>query len=555
MMLRMLLAVAWIAGATAWPSPALAEEPETPGSDQTPALEDGPIAEVVPSAPMEHPSLHGTLSLSLADAIRMGLENNLDVQVARFSPLIAGEQEGIAWGAYDPEFFGDIDYANTETPTAFVVLTQEVVKEKAIGGGAGLRGSIPLLGSSYTFEFTSSRTDSNLSIQTLSRRYNSAINLSLSQPLLRNLIWSEPWTRVQTTRVLYQSSEEEFRTEVMDTVQRIADGYWDLVATQDQVRVAEKSLETAEALLDRTRIQHEVGVVSKVEVVEADAGAAEREFDLIIAENRYRNSQDQLIDKVLGPHLSAGSTLAIEPTDRPDDFVQYEIDPQVAMKRAFANRPELVVADKEVERDRFDLKFAKNQRLPQMDATVSYGNQGLSGTFRPPVVPLVPPAPLPAPTGYSDSFNHYLTGAAAEQLTAGVMVSIPILNRSARHRVSQANLALRQALTRKRRLEQTIILEVRRAVRNLLSSQEGIAAAERRTAAAGEQLRAERIRLEYGESTPFDVLLRESDFVEAESQQIVAFQAYRTSATALDRAQGTILRSYNVAIDQVRSLR
>ena len=92
-------------------------------------------------------------------------------------------------------------------------------------------------------------------------------------------------------------------------------------------------------------------------------------------------------------------------------------------------------------------------------------------------------------------------------------------------------------------------------MRNLLSSQEGIAAAERRTAAAGEQLRAERIRLEYGESTPFDVLLRESDFVEAKSQQIVAFQTYRTSATALDRAQGTILRSFNVAIDQVRSLR
>ena len=139
MMLRMLLAVAWIAGATAWPSPALAEEPETPGSDQTPALEDGPIAEVVPSAPMEHPSLHGTLSLSLADAIRMGLENNLDVQVARFSPLIAGEQEGIAWGAYDPEFFGDIDYANTETPTAF--LFSQEIKERPSGAEPDFAGA------------------------------------------------------------------------------------------------------------------------------------------------------------------------------------------------------------------------------------------------------------------------------------------------------------------------------------------------------------------------------------------------------------------------------
>ncbi len=221
MMLRMLLAVAWIAWSTALPTPGLAEEPETPGSDETPVLENGPMAEPTPSSPLEHPSLHGTLNLSLANAIRMGLENNLDVEVGRFSPLIAGEQEGIAWGAYDPEFFGDVDYANNETPTAFLV-SQEI-KDKTIGGGAGLRGSIPLLGSSYNFEFTSSRTDSSLSIQRLSRRYDSSINLSLSQPLLRNLIWSEPWTRVQTTRVLYESSEEQFRTEVMDTVQRIAD--------------------------------------------------------------------------------------------------------------------------------------------------------------------------------------------------------------------------------------------------------------------------------------------------------------------------------------------
>jgi outer membrane protein TolC len=52
-------------------------------------------------------------------------------------------------------------------------------------------------------------------------------------------------------------------------VQRIQNLYWNLIARQDQVRVAEKSLETATALLNQTRTQHEVGVVSRVEVVEA----------------------------------------------------------------------------------------------------------------------------------------------------------------------------------------------------------------------------------------------------------------------------------------------
>jgi outer membrane protein TolC len=92
-------------------------------------------------------------------------------------------------------------------------------------------------------------------------------------------------------------------------------------------------------------------------------------------------------------------------------------------------------------------------------------------------------------------------------------------------------------------------------VRNLLSAQEGIEASEREVVAAAEQLRAERIRLEYGESTPFDVLLREEDFVDAEARKIGAFQTYRSSVTGLDRFQGTILRNRNISIDQASRLR
>ena len=58
-------------------------------------------------------------------------------------------------------------------------------------------------------------------------------------------------------------------------------------------------------------------------------------------------------------------------------------------------------------------------------------------------------------------------------------------------------------------------VEVRDAIRNMLSAQEWIEAAERRRLAAAEQFRAESIRLEHGESTPFDVLQRERDLVDA----------------------------------------
>ena len=120
---------------------------------------------------------------------------------------------------------------------------------------------------------------------------------------------------------------------------------------------------------------------------------------------------------------------------------------------------------------------------------------------------------------------------------------------------NQAQFQLRKTVSQERRLEQDIVLGIRKAIRDLRSSQEGVFAAERSVAAASEQLRAERIRLDNGESTPFNVLQRESDLVMAESGKINALQTYRNSTTNLDRAQGTILKTHRIKIDEVGALR
>jgi outer membrane protein len=529
------------------PADAELETPPAPAADAPGA----PSAASGSSAP----TLRGDLALSLEDAIRMGLENNLDVEVVRFSPYIAFEDVEQAWGAYDPELFADFAYQNIQLENSFSLTGQALSKQREYAGGGGFRGLIPMLGSSYSLRYDSGRYTTNSGVEALSPKYESTVNLSLTQPLLRNLIWNQPWFQLRSSRIVYQSSLDQFRKDVMDVVQGIQNLYWNLIASEDQVRVAEKSLETATALLDQTRTQYDVGVVSRVEVVEAEAGVAQRDFELIRAQNRYRNSQDDLIDAVLGTGLTADSTLQIQPTDRPDDYIPFAIDPAAAVAIAFEQRPEIALVEQEIEQRDISLRFAKNQRLPSLDARVSYGNQGLSGRQNDDLNPaFAPPMPIP-PTDWGTSMDHFFTNSAAEQFVAGAIFSIPIPNTSARHRVSQAQLELRRANSQKRRLEQSIILEVRTAIRNLSDSQKGIEAARRATVAASEQLRAERIRLEYGESTPFDVLLRESDLVSAQSEEINAFQAYRTSATGLDRAQGTILRNSNIAIDAVRALR
>jgi outer membrane protein TolC len=366
---------------------------------------------------------------------------------------------------------------------------------------------------------------------------------------MRGLIWNEPWTQVKSTRLLYDAELDNFSTSIMDITQSIINAYWDLVATKEQVRVAEKSLESTQALLDQTKTQYEVGVVSKVEVVQAEAGVANSEFNLIVSRNAYRNAEDVLIAAVLGDRLRADTTLLFDPTDNPDSTDMEPVDVNHAVETAFTNRPELAAAKTRIEQGELQLRFAKNQRLPQLDVNVEYRTLGISGRQNPDALNPANPALI---GGWNDSHDGWFGDNRG--VTAMGIVSVPLGNITGRKNVSKARIELRRANSQVVRLRQDIIVSVRRAARGVLAAAQGVEAAERRRAAAAEQLRAENIRLEHGESTPFDVLLRERDLVEAESQKIEALRAYRVSAATLERQTGTILEDRKISIEQVRKL-
>ena len=349
----------------------------------------------------------------------------------------------------------------------------------------------------------------------------------------------------------------------MNTVQQIIGNYWNLVATKEQVRVAQKSLESNQALLDQTQTQYEVGVVSKVEVVQAEAGLANSEFDLIVAKNNYRDAQDQLISDVLGNHLHASTDLLFDPTTSPQFTSVQPVDLNEAVATAFEKRPELAAAQRRLDQGEVQLKFAKNQRLPQVDVGVRYRTGGTDGYENPAynffgsTDPFedIPPDQRQNLTGnFGDTFDSYFNADRPRELVAQATVSIPLGNIAGRKNVSKARIELRRANSQIVQLKQQIIVAVRSAARGLLASAQGVQAAERRRVAAVEQLRAEQIRLEHGESTPYDVLLRQSDLVDAESQKITALQAFRNAQAQLDRQKGTILDTWNVSIANVRQL-
>ena len=539
---------------------ASAEEPKNPTEPQ-PAPQGAQPGPAVPGAiagPTNVP-LQGQLPLTLQEAIAMGIENNLDVQLARFEPLIATEDKLEAWGFYDPRLFGNYLYSERETAVASELQAGGVLREQEHFGQGGITGWVPKLGWNYEIGYTGDALRSNSSIQSLSPQYLADLTGSITAPLLKGFLWNEPWLAVTTATTLEGRAAETFRGNLMDIIVTIEDRYWGLIAADERLRVANKSLEANLTLLDQIKAQYDVGVVSRVEVVEAEAGVANRDFERIRAENDYRAAQDNLIDIVFGPGLTPDSTLEVKPTTVPD-VVQYDIDPEVATAKAFQNLPEIAVAQADIERAEMNLKFAKNQVLPQVDAVGSYGYNGIAGRTNPAPSPFDPTgAPRPPVRGvgrhYGDTDDDFFEHDGAKSWTAGAVLSIPIGSVSSRAAKRRAEFELRRAETNLRREEQQAILRIREAIRVQRAAQEGIEAAERSRLAAEEQFRAEKIRLEHGESTPFDVLQREEELVTAESQKIGALQAYRSALAQLDRRQGTILQERNVIIEQARTLR
>jgi outer membrane protein TolC len=537
-----------------------AETPAAPPGDAPPEENaDASPADAADMAPAEAPS-SGELPLTLRDAIARALENNTDVELFRYDPAIARYEERSAWGQYEPVFYGVSDHRDGSLPVAQVFQGFGFLTEEETTGTTGVSGVLPLLGWQYDFGYSGSRYETSSTIASVSPEYRSNVTFAFTAPLMRGFLYGEPWIRVRLAGEGVAIAEEQFRGRLMDIVRETEDAYWGLAAAGRNLGVAKKSLETSRALLRQTQAQFQVGVVSRVEVTEAEAGVAQREFQLIADENIYRSAQDRLIDLVFGPALTPTSSLEVVVADSPENYAKHEIDPVMATEKALSNRPELIAAERQAEMERIRLKFSRNQRLPQVDLVASYGTSGLSGVGQPVCfgTAACPPPTIPAPNipdEYGDSHDLLFQGEDGRTWTAGARLSIPIGNGSARSNVRISEIDLHKAETFVDRQRQAIITEVRLAVRNLQSAIQGIEAAERRRLAAAEQHRAEQIRLEHGESTPFDVLLREEDLVEAESQKTAALRIYHASVVALDRAQGTLLEDRGIAVEGVKRSR
>ncbi|MFQ5696852.1 MAG: TolC family protein [Myxococcota bacterium] len=541
----------------------------TPAWSQPAQPSEEPAGESAPGAAKRE------IKLNLSEAERRALESNLLLAVQRAEPGIQAAVEGQARGAFDPILFASASFERRETPVASTVQaafgSPSQIDENEWQYSSGLSGILPF-GLSYQSTYLMTRLDSNSGFNSLRPEFRPVWVSSLKLPLLRDLVQNEANIAVRRSILGRQIAEETFRQQIQDTLVSVDTAYWNLSAARANLQVAQKSLQRAQELLQRSRVQYEVGTVSKVAVSQALAGEAARDFDRIAADAAAELAQDRLLDLIGRPTLEDYESLRIA-TEEPA-FVEYALDEEAAAKRALERRPELALRRKAVTDAELNLGLAENQTLPRLDLTASYTLQGLAGNQKSDpgasagfgVNPAFDPnSPVSAannpirqnfipklgvPDEGKSAHSKFFKAGGNRGWSLGGRIEFPLGNHVARERETQARIELRRARFELARQRQTVLLEVRDATRNLRSAILGIRAAERRRASAEETLRAEQERLRLGDSTPFDVLLREEDVADAQRQQIGALETYRNSITGLERAQGTLLEARGVRFEE-----
>lgn len=470
------------------------------------------------------PTEVGELRLSLREAVLLALKNNLDIAIANYNPKITAEGIIIAKAVFDPTFSLTLDANRTVTPTASGLSGANVSVIQNRDVNTSLTQQLPF-GASYTLSMTNNRLDTNSRFAQpvnggINPSYKTFLTLSLTQDLLKNFGVDVKTAPIKIARNNQAISVTQFRQQANQVITSVHSTYWSLVFAIENLEVQKRSLRLAGELEDLNKARVRAGVAAPVEVTQAEAQAAARVQDVILAEKAIKDAEDQLkliVNFPDGEKIWARTVL-------PADTLPFEVAPvnaDASIQEALEKRPEYAAAKLTLQNSDLNLRVARNQLLPSLQLQ---GNVGLNGL-----------------NGSAGGDLDRLTSRDFTQWSATLVLTYPLGNRSAMSAFTQARLSHDQAGTSLLNLKRQIISQVREAVRRIDADVRRVEATRAARALAEEQLRVEQKRLEAGVTTTFNVLSFQRDLAAAQASEIQAITTYNQDLANLELQKGTIL--------------
>ena len=484
------------------------------------------------------PPMERRETISLADAAIRALQHNLDISISRQTKESRQADITVEQAKFDPTLSVNGQYSRTLSPlnqpvfgatgqtlTGITTLDQrrETVTLDAMTN--------LLTGGSVDLNYSPSRTNINQNLATgllFNPSYTGGLALTLTQPLLRNagIDITKTFIRIAQNNAVVE--EHVFRDRVLTVIATVEQTYWEVVFANENLKVAEAALKAAQELLATNRAKTKAGVMSIVDVLQAEAAVASRVEQVLIADKTIRDQEDQL-RRLLNPaEEDLRQDLRLTPLDQPVVTLE-PISLEEAIDTAIEQRPEIVQAKKNMETSDLNTKYAKNQILPTLSFQGTMGMTGLGGN-------------------YTDSVNRNFSGDYYNY-GGGLVLSYPLGNRSAWSTYNKRQLEAKNAEASLVNVRQQIIVGVREAVRRVQTDFKRIETTRSARIMAEKQLQAEQERLKVGLSTTRFVLDFQRDLATAQGNELRATIDYNKSLSNLARHKSTTLDRYNLQLN------
>jgi outer membrane protein TolC len=388
----------------------------------------------------------GKIYLSIDDAVALALENNLDLEIARYNLNIAeadllraktgasilGVNTGIvqntpgggvgglggtvgsgtggttvaAGGAgsgtnglvsstlgigspitsFDPVLTGIFQLDKNQTESVSVFSPVPIVAQNTYTSNFGYAQGFSW-GGALTGTFNNTHLTTNNPTSLLTPQLGSNFQFRFTQNLLQGFGFLPNTRFIRIAKNNREISDVAFRLQVITSVDQVENMYWDLVYAYENVRVQLEALTYTQKALEDAKRQAQVGTVPPIQVVSAQSTVATGQQNLIVAQNNLQLQQllmkNALSRSIEDPVLAEAEVIPTSTMLLPQEEPLTPI--QDLINEALQHRAELVETRIDLNSRDINVRAVRNSMLPTLNAFAYYGGSGVGGAVNPAV--------------------------------------------------------------------------------------------------------------------------------------------------------------------------
>jgi outer membrane protein len=484
--------------------------------------------------------------LSLDDAVRLALEQNLTLQVQRLDPQLQDLVTQAVKTAWTPDVSSTLLTQSSTSPISsfFSGASDKLVNDR-FSWSLQADQNLPW-GANYTVQWSNLRTKSNSVYDSPNPALSANVTGRYLQPFLRNFKIDSTRQQLLISKKNREMTDVQLKQTVLVTVRAVKSAYWDLAYALGNMKVQQQSLDIARESLRNNKSRVGIGTMAPIDIIEAEAEVARNEEAVILAEAQITRSEDTLRQLIFDPKVSDVWNTRLELTDQPT-FAAQDVNVDAAVRTALERRTDIANMRKSLEATNINIRYFKNQTLPDLNVQAGYGMTGQGGTLYDfsDTFPPVPQSVVTIP--YSEVLSRMVSNDFPNWSVA-VTVGYPLGKSTAEASLARARVSYTQSELQLRSLEQLVTAQVREVARTLNTNRKRVEATRASRALAERRLEAEQKKFQAGMSTNFQVIQAQRDLASARNAELQAILDYNRSIVDFETVQEAPLNGGGIGL-------